>query len=425
MLTQLPGAAGPPASRGRLPRSALAAVGGFGLRALGAIAATARAGGPGHPDLSPWPTLTRTRALTHLGVLVAVAGCATLLSLVAFAVPAALFLAVAALATTALVVTGGLASRGPHPHLGRSLLLWASVGWGLTVASAGFTFHFAALLPDLWLAWTVGVLLLALLAGSGTQLALGAALAAGWIALAHLTDQPPLAALALLPVLALARWLVTPSVLLAPALTLALLTGLVAAAVRWQPGLEPTGPLLWALAGCGMLRLTSRLWPPGTAAVSTALGTAALVGLAAPGALPALAGAGATGTASLAPLGCWLATAALTGSVRGRDPGPLATLVWGGGLAALTAVLALAPTAAEPVSALAATGLLGYALVRCWPAATGVSAPGLVAALGWLALAVGLLVARLPAVPAVFAVLAAGGFLLLLALRTHRREARS
>jgi hypothetical protein len=343
-----------------------------------------------------------------------------------------------------LVVTGVRAIAAGRGLVGRGLLGWAGLGWGLVVASAAYLLQITGLVPHLWLVWTLGVLVLGVVAAGAVETALAGLLASMWVVLASLVGESLLPAVVVLAVLFAFPMLARPSRLVGAASAVLTLTLAVAVALRWH-GQAPALPfaVLTALATAGLLRLlATRLpleaatgLPPrgcpsyGIAVVTGAVALAAVTLLPLEAVLEALRADVAAVPASaarglLVPAGVLMLAVVLPGrrlpGRRGRRlPGrrragstiPLA--LWVAGTVTATAALLVPDQVADLLRALAAVAVVGYG---AW-VSLRVRQPHLVRGLALVALGAALLVAGAPPIEIAAAVLVVGGFAVYLAQR--------
>jgi hypothetical protein len=282
--------------------------------------------------------------------------------------------------------------------------------------------HLTGFVPHLWLAWTLGMLVLGVLGAGAVQTAVAGILAALWVGAAALVGESLLPGLVILFVLLAFPMIARPSRLVGAALAVLALAIAVGYALRLQPE-TPAGPLaaVTVVAVCGVLRaLAARLpldaltgQPPrgcpsyGIRAIVNAIGVAALVVLPLPPVLNALRDAVDNHTAGLLlPVGFLAVALGLVGRVR---PGSWPSLLlWLAGSAALVAALLLpAPGPSIVVAALAVT-LAAVALTR---------ARRMRVTLALLVLATVLLAVERPWYVGAALLVALGGYVILLAYR--------
>src|SRR5262249_19404732 len=139
---------------------------------------------------------------------------------------------------------------------GRGWLAWAGLSWGLVVTSGAYVFRLSGLVPHLWLAWTLGVLVLGVIGAGAVQTAVAGILASVWVLLAVLVGESLVPGVAILIVLASFPILARSSHLVDASAAVLALSLAVAAAARWH-GAAPAIPLvvLTALATAGVLRV--------------------------------------------------------------------------------------------------------------------------------------------------------------------------
>jgi hypothetical protein len=416
-------------------RAERAIVAGAARRVLGVVSGLARGGPVRETAEEGTPEAIRIAAAVHLGVALAVAGAATAVALLFFALPPMLFVTVFAAVTVALIVVGVRALRRLWLVAGRGWLFWAGIGWGLVVASGAYLTQLTGFVPHLLLAWTLGVLVLGILAAGAVQTAFAGVLAALWVGSAALVGESLLPGLVILAVLLAFPLLARPSRLVGGAAAVLSLTLAVAATLRLLPH-TPALPLavITVVATCGVLRVVAARLPLdaltgapprgcpryGIGWVTNVLGVAALVCLSLPPVLDALRmqvfRAGGNARAGLLlPLGVLLVAAAIPG--RQRAGTRLAIGAWVLGCAALVAALALPEPAPVMVTAAVAVATAGYALWRTWPGRTAGARDR-----AWLVLAAVLLVLGRPWFVAAAVLVAFGGYVVLLATRSRRAD---
>jgi hypothetical protein len=409
-------------------RAARALWAGVGRRTLAFVSGLAR-GGPVRDTADEGaPDAFRIAAIVHLGVVLVVAGAAVAIALFFFVLPPAVYVAVFAVITAALVGAGLHALGRLRVVTGRGYLFWAGIAWGLLVASGAYLTQLTGYVPHLWLGWTLGMLVLGVLGAGAVQTAVSGVLAALWVGAVALVGESLLPGFVVLLMLLAFPLLARPSRLVgAAAAALALALG-VTYALRLFPQ-APAGPLalVTAVATCGVLRvfaarlpldaLTSA--PPrgcpsyGIRAVVNTIGLVALVVVPLPPVLDRLRTPDPEVGVWL-PVGVLVVAVALPGRLRpGSWP---AIVVWVAGSIALAAALTLPEPA--PVATMAAMAALlaglgwwwSWRAVRPW------------AGLGWLGLAVLLLVLGLPWFVGTALLVAFGGYLILLARRLRAAD---
>jgi hypothetical protein len=404
-------------------RAARALWAGVGQRTLGLASGLAR-GGPVRDTADEGaPDAMRIAAVVHLGVVLVVAGAAVAIALLFFVLPPVVYVAVFAVITVALLGAGLHALRRLRVVTGRGYLFWAGIAWGLLVASGAYLTQLTGYVPHLWLGWTLGMLVLGVLGAGAAQTAVSGVLAALWVGSAALVGESLLPGLVVLFVLLAFPLLARPSRLVGAAAAVLAVALAVAYALRLFPE-APAGPLavVTTVATCGVLRdfaarlpldaLTSA--PPrgcpsyGIRAVVDTLGLIALVAVPLPPVLDALRTPGAEIGVWL-PVGVLVIAVALPGRLRpGSWP---AIVVWVVGSVAVAAALTLpAPAPAVAVAVMAAL-LAGLGWWWSWRA--GRTWVGL----GWLGLAVLLLVVGLPWFVGTALLVMFGAYLILLARR--------
>lgn len=388
-----------------LSRAQRALVAGVAGRALSVVSGLARGGPVRDTADEGTPEEMRVAALVHFGAAMAVAGVATALALVFFVLPPALYVAIFAIVTAFLTAFGVRELRRLRLVAGRGWLFWAGIGWGLFVASGAYLTDITAFVPHLWLAWTLGVLLLGYVGAGAVQTAFGGVLAALWVGTAALVGESLLPGFVILAALFAFPLFARPSRLVGAAAAILAL----ALAVAWVLRLLPQTPAL-ALAAVtlvctgGLLRMVAarspvdRLtgspqpgWPGhGIRWITTAVGVTALVVLPLPRILAALReqvlGSGAQGrTGLLLPLGIVLLALALPGRLRGQAW--TAVVGWVGGAVALVAALTLPAPAPTIATALVIGGFFWYGWSLTWRRTRTGRAWDVPVGIGWLALA--------------------------------------
>jgi hypothetical protein len=403
---------------------------------LGFLSGMARGGPVRETADQGAPEAMRIAAVVHLGVALVIGGAATAVALLFFVLPPAVYVALFAVITTVLVALGIRALRRLRVVTGRGYLFWAGIAWGLLVASGAYLTQLTAFVPHLWLAWTLGVLVLSVLGAGAVQTAFGGLLAALWVGAAALVGESLLPGLAILLVLLVFPMIARPSRLVGAAAAVLALALAVGYALRLLPQ-APAGPLavVTVVATCGLLRVfAARLpldaltsVPPhgcpsyGIRAVVNTLGVVAIVALPVPSVLQALrgqvaeAGSGAR-AGMLLPLGVLVVAVALPGRLR-RGSWP-AIALWVAGAVLLTAALILpAPAPTVAVAAMAVL-LAGLGLWWSWRVRASAGRPDRTwVGLGWLALAVVLLALGRPWFVVAALLAAFGGYLVLVARR--------
>jgi hypothetical protein len=416
-------------------------------RAALSTAAGVASGGPVRASAIAAPKETwSAAAFLHAGVALAVVGAATILALVVFVVPAPVFLAVFGVVTALLVLTGVRALAAGRGLVGRGLLAWAGLGWGLVVASAAYLLQLTGLVPHLWLVWTLGVLVLGVVAAGAVETALAGLLASVWVALASLVGESLLPAVVVLAVLFAFPMLARPSRLVGASSAVLTLTLAVAVALRWH-GPAPAVPLavLTALATAGLLRLlaarlpleASTSLPPagcpsyGISVVTGAVALVAVTLLPLQAVLDALRAdvAGVPESAAralLLPAGVLMVAVVLPGRrLPGRRMGgrrlpgrrragsTIPLTLWVAGAITATAALLVPDRLADALRVLTAVAVMGYG---AWVTRRA-RQPHLVGGLALVALGAALLVVGAPPIVIAAAVLAVGGYAVYLAQR--------
>jgi hypothetical protein len=415
---------------------------GAGRRILGFASGLAR-GGPVRDTADEGaPEAIRIAAVVHLGVVLVVGGAATAVALLFFVLPPAVYVGVFAAVTAALVALGIQALRRLRVITGRGFLFWAGIAWGLLVASGAYLTQLTGFVPHLWLAWTLGMLVLGVLGAGAVQTAVSGVLAALWVGAAALVGESFLPGLVILLVLLAFPLLARPSRLVGAAAAILTLALAVAFALRLLPQVPPA-PLavVAAVAAGGLLRvLAARLpldaltsTPPpgcpsyGIRAVVNTVAVVALVVLPLPPVLDALradlaeAGSGARAGVWL-PVGVLVVALAVPGRLR---PGSWPALaLWAGGAVALGAALTL-PAPVPAVTVLAVAVLLAvFGWVWTWRGRVPTGRPGRTwVALGLLGLAVLLLSLGRPWFVGAALLVAFGGYVIVLATRLRDADA--
>jgi hypothetical protein len=421
----------PSTTTGRTHRALAAVVGRWGLGFLSGLAR----GGPVRETADEGaPEAMRIAAVVHLGVALVIGGAATVVALLFFVLPPAVYVALFAAITTVLVALGIRAMRRLRVVTGRGYLFWAGIAWGLLVASGAYLTQLTAFVPHLWLGWTLGVLVLGVLGAGAVQTAFGGLLAALWVGAAALVGESLLPGFAILIVLLAFPVLARPSRLVGAAAAVLALALAVAYALRLLPQ-APAGPLAVAtvVATCGLLRIfAARLpldaltrVPPrgcpsyGIRAVVNTLGLVAIVALPLPPVLHALraqladAGSGAR-AGMLLPVGVLVVAVALPGRLR-RGSWP-ALALWLTGSILLTVALILPPPAPTVAVTAMAVLLAALGLVWSWRGRVPTDRPDRTwVALGWVGLAVWLLALGRPWFVVAALLVAFGGYVVVLA----------